>query len=71
MAAGWFKKLWGKIKKFGSDVWSGFKKGIGVIAPVLKKGVDVVAPFLGPVGGALKTSSGIVDGMDKIINSKR
>jgi hypothetical protein len=71
MGAGWFKKLFSKVKKFAGDVWGGFKKGIGAIAPILKKGVDAVAPLLGPVyGGALKTSSGIVDGMDKVINRK-
>jgi hypothetical protein len=70
MAAGFFGKIWDKIKKFGGQVVDGFKKGIGFVAPIVKKGIDVIAPYVPGVGPALKIGGDIIGGMDKLINRK-
>jgi hypothetical protein len=70
MGAGWFGKLWQKVKNVAGKVWNGIKTGIGAIAPVAGKIINTITPYVPGLAPALKIGGDIIGGMDKIINRK-
>ena len=44
---GFFKKLWGGVKKVGGKIWSGLKKGAQFVGKIAKPIISIAKPVLG------------------------